>query len=906
MAIVEPGLESKSHAPDSIVDRKQQFELHRMTLNNAAQRVAAILGGVLVPTFSILDWFIVRGHFGSILILRIIVAAYAWTCLALSKTSRGQKNVSFLSTSLVSSTALAIAAMVYMHTGYKSPYYAGIMLVAVGAGTLYRWNAIERLATFGSMCVGYFLPMFWQKITEPSILISNSFFLISTVIIVASAQGHSVRVARREFFANLDLQSTKSSLETAYERLRELDRLKSQFFSNITHELRTPLTMILAPIDGMLEGEFGNLQLQQREYLRPIRQNALKLLKLINDLLDLAKIDEQFLKLRLERTDCAGLVAEIIEQSRPLAARKDITLDFEVMGSADDVYVDPDRLERAIVNVLSNALKFTGPGGHVRVWISASDTGIQIGVADTGIGVPQNQLDRIFERFSQADGSVTRQFGGTGIGLSLAKEIVELHGGHMTVTSEEGEGSEFVIHLLRGESHFNPDILERRQGMDSTVPHRRGEDREPREWTRMLLERKDYRYFEIQEATERRIATRGDGRPKSNKILVVEDNTEVLRFLNMQLNEDYDVYLAPNGVKGFELAQREMPDVIITDYMMPEMDGLTLLRKLRAEPRTQNIPVIMLTAKSQVQNRIESREAGAEVFLNKPFSPRELRSSVSQLLEQRGRQLSYALHEQVKSLEHISAGLAHEIHNPLNYIKTALFVIDEVFAEVRAAAAHQDRIDDIARLVREKQDRVQRMQAVAQKGVARIARIVDLVRSYAREGYVRDPSAIDVDELIRNMALLLAPTNECDIHVDLDLLAQGAEVKCIAEDLQQAIGNIWQNAFDVLESGGRVTVRTRVEGEWVFVEIHDNGPGIPRDQLSQIFAPFFTTKGPGKGLGLGLSIAYQVISQAGGTISVDSVQQRGTVFSIRLPRLLDATSAPPKASSSPRHAAVSA
>ena len=867
-------------------DRQLLFEAHRLELTNSAQRVGAVLAAVLVPSFSILDWFVVRQHFAVILALRLAVTAYAVICFVLTRHPLGRRNVSFLSTSLFTIAAVAIVVMIYLHTGYRSPYYAGLMLVVVATGTLFPWNRLERLATYGAICTAYFSPILFQSIEEPSILISNAFFLVSTVIIVASAQGHSVRVARREFFANLDLQATKSSLETAYERLQELDRLKSQFFSNITHELRTPLTMILAPIEGMLEGDFGNLQLQQREYLRPIRHNALKLLKLINDLLDLAKIDEQYLRLRVEPTDAVALVTEIIEQSQPLAARKDIVLTFEVIRSAPDIFIDPDRIERALVNVLSNALKFTGAGGHVDVWINATDAELQIGVGDTGIGVASDQLDRIFERFSQADGSVTRQYGGTGIGLSLAKEIVELHGGHITVRSSAGEGSEFVVHLRRGESHFNPDILDRRQSTHppNALP-RRGEDREPREWTKMLLERRDYRYLEIEEATERRLATRGDGRPKSNKVLVVEDNADVLRFLNMQLNEDYDVYLAPDGAKGLELAQRELPDVVITDYMMPEMDGLTLIRELRHDARTQNVPVIMLTAKSQVQDRIDAREAGAEIFLNKPFSPRELRAAVSQLLEQRGRQLSYTLHEQVKSLEHISAGLAHEIHNPLNYIRSALFVIEGICSSIREAASSPQPTVDVGQVVSDSHDKLQRMQQIAQKGVARIARVVELVRGYAREGYVREPTAVEVDELIRGMAPLLSPANDYVIDVKLELNAAEAQVRCIAEDLQQSLGNIWQNALDVLGVGGCVCIRTRVDGDWVLVDIQDNGPGIPREQLGQIFAPFFTTKGPGKGLGLGLSIAYQVINQAGGTITVSSVEQQGTTFSVRLPRI---------------------
>ena len=668
-------------------------------------------------------------------------------------------------------------------------------------------------------------------------------------------------------------------------RIEHLDRLRTQFFSNITHELRTPLTMIMAPLEGLLEGEIGNLRPQQKEYLRPIQRNALKLLKLINDLLDLSKMDEQYLRLRVEQTDLVGLVSDIAAQAQPLAARKDIALELELRRSEGDLQVDLERMERALVNLLSNALKFTDPGGRVKVWMDANDHEVQIGVQDSGIGIPQDQLELIFERFSQADESTTRRYGGTGIGLALAKEIVELHGGHITVDSLEGKGSKFVVHLRRGSGHLKPEILERRLSIHPAAVERRGEDREPREWTRLLLERKDYRFLEIAEATERRIATRGDSGPKPNKILVVEDNADVLRFINMQLSEDHDVYLAQDGAKGLELARRELPDVIITDYMMPEMDGLSLLRALRSDPRTKNIPAIMLTAKTQVQDRIDARQAGAEIYLSKPFSPRELRSAVGQLLERRGRQLSHTLHEQVKSLELISAGLAHEIHNPLSYIRSSLFVIEELVTQMYNAARDPDGAHTLVSLVQDSRDKIMRMHQIAKKGVGRIAQTVELVRTHAREGYVREPTALCIDSTITDMAPLLSPANDYDIHVELDLQAKAAHVSCIAVDMQRSISNLWQNALDAVGPGGQVAIRTRTEPGYVTIEVIDNGTGIPRDQLERIFVPFYTTKEPGKGLGLGLSIAYQVINQTGGSITVESVENSGTTFRVRLPTL---------------------
>jgi signal transduction histidine kinase len=861
----------------------RSFSAELTDLNVNSTRLTATLAAILFPSGVVLDYLTNRESVFFLFSVRLATSAFALLVVWATYARWARRYIFLLGASPAIAGAIAMEVMVAHLGDYLHAYYAGTSQCILAIGFIMYWHFRQILAASTAILLIWLVPIIVNyESFRIGVFVNNLYALVIVAAIAVASNVNRYNHAKRE-------TELRRTLAQTLERLQELDRLKNQFFSNITHELRTPLTMILAPLEGLLEGDFGNLGRYQREYLRPIRQNALKLLKLINDLLDLAKIDERFLRLRVEQTDLVGLVTEIVEQSQPLAARKDISLGLELRKSCDDLFVDQERMERALVNILSNALKFTAPGGHVKVWMDAVDSEVTIGVRDSGIGISPNHLDRIFERFSQADGSTTRQYGGTGIGLALAKEIVELHGGRITVASREGAGSEFTVHLLRGDGHLQAELLERRQSSRPSSVPRRGEDREPREWTRMLLERKDYRYLELEEATERRVATRGNGTPKANRVLVVEDNPDVLRFVNMQLNDDHDVYLASDGKKGLELALRELPDVIVTDYMMPEMDGLALLRHLRSDARTKDIPVIMLTAKSQVQDRVEAREAGAEVFLNKPFSPRELRTAVNQLLEQRGRQVSRALHEQVKSLEHISAGLAHEIHNPLNYIRSALFVIDEVFGTVRKIANDPAQESATAGLVRESQERVERMHQIAQKGVDRIARVVDLVRHYAREGYVHEPAPVTIDAVISSMAPLLSPASDHVVNVELDLQADGAQVLCVAEELQQSIGNLWQNALDALGPGGRVTIRTRIEGESVLVEVEDDGPGIPREQLRQIFVPFFTTKSPGKGLGLGLSIAYQVINQAGGSLTVNSVEQHGTTFTVRLPKVESST-----------------
>ena len=679
------------------------------------------------------------------------------------------------------------------------------------------------------------------------------------------------------------LQKAQDELEHSYKKLQDVDRLKTQFFSNITHELRTPLTMILAPLEGLLDGELGNLRPHQRQYLEPIQRNALKLLKLINDLLDLAKLEEDYLRLRVEQTDLSALLTEMVDQARPLAARKDIALGLEVRKSSADLHLDLEKMERVLVNLISNALKFTEPSGHVDIWMDTIGGEVQIGVRDTGIGIPPEsvgshiralQPGRWFEHASLRWNGYWSCSGQRNRGDPRRTS----HGNKPRRSWQRVRGAPSARRgAFEARNPGPPPVGKSANGCAA------GRNREPREWTQLLLERKDFRFLEIEEATDRRVAVRGEPGPRPSKILVVEDSVDVLQFLNVQLKQDHDVYLAQNGVKGLELANRELPDVIVTDYMMPEMDGLSLIRELRANPHTKHIPIVMLTAKSHVQDRIDARQAGAEIYLSKPFSPRELRSAVSQLLEQQGRQLAYAVHEQIKSLELISAGLAHEINNPLNYIRTALHVMMEATGGIYRAAVNSGSDNPLATEVRNSQRKVEQMQQVAVKGVEKIKRIVELVRNYARDGYPSEPTPLCLDSVIKDIAPLLSTANEHEIEVTLDLQATGARVKCLPEEMHQAIGNLWQNALDAVGPGGHVKIRTRIEGADLLLEVVDDGKGIPRDQLSRIFVPFYTTKDPARSLGLGLPIAYRVINQAGGTLTVESEEQMGTIFRARLP-----------------------
>ena len=549
--------------------------------------------------------------------------------------------------------------------------------------------------------------------------------------------------------------------------------------------------------------------------------------------------------------------------------------------------VDPEKIERVVINLVSNALKFTSEGG---VTISAARAAgeVKLTVVDTGIGISPEAMPRMFERFSQGDGTVTRRYGGTGIGLAYAKQIVELHGGRIEVESRPGEGSRFTVFLKQGADAVPEQVRDRRVGGPSAEQPKRQDDQEPVEWALRLQRQLDYRFSEIEQVTNRRLVSRGEEAPTTTgRILVVEDNVEILELINLQLRDKYTIFAAQDGKQGLETAKRERPDVIVTDFMMPEMDGLSMVKALREEPGLTDVPVIMLTAKNQLEDRLSAREAGADVYLEKPFSPRELDAAIRQLLEKQGRQVQNLMRAHVEGLEIVSAGLAHEIHNPLNFIKNANLLIAENVGKLQAMLAGMSELaPERATSFDKVRGRIDKMVQSSTRGVERIEKVVDLIRRYAREGYPSEPSDVDFDLAVAEVTELVAPRADMEGRVTEELGAPGRIVRAIPEELNQVIRSLVQNACESVgqhgESAGRVHVRTRTEGEQVVLEVTDNGPGISPENVAKIFAPFFTTK-PGSGRGMGLAIVRIVINRIGGTVEVTSTPGVETVFRVRLP-----------------------
>ena len=397
------------------------------------------------------------------------------------------------------------------------------------------------------------------------------------------------------------------------ERLQELDRQKTEFFQNISHEFRTPLTLMMGPLESAAN------QHQELPYDQVViaLRNCRRLLRLVNQLLDLQRLDAGKMQASFRPCDLVGMVTQIVESFRPYCEKKGLRLITELKHCLR-VYLDPEKFDKVLYNLLSNAMKFTDNGGSIAVKVEPAGDHIRIQIKDTGIGIRTEQIPHLFERFRQAEGSVNRSYEGSGLGLALVKELVELHGGQISVESIYQAGTTFTVWLQTGTAHLPIEqVLEVPTQVQSA---------------RAAVELADLEVAEMAR-DEPEITIKNGKAPNNQTILVVDDNSDLRTYVARILKSSgFEVLTARDGAEGFGVTRAKNPDLIVTDLMMPVVSGLDMIRLIREQQELKGTPIILLTAKVDEDTRIEGSELGADIYLAKPFNDRELLAAVRNLL----------------------------------------------------------------------------------------------------------------------------------------------------------------------------------------------------------------------------------------------------------------------------------
>jgi signal transduction histidine kinase len=647
------------------------------------------------------------------------------------------------------------------------------------------------------------------------------------------------------------------------ERLAEIDRAKSIFYTNISHEFRTPLTLILAPVDDLLREEDGQLTSSQRDKLFAMQRSALRLRRLVSGLLDLSRVEAGSLALQSEAVDLASLTREIASAFEPTMTSAGLRFVVDCPPLPRPVRIDRSVWETIVPNLLSNALKYTTHGG-VTLRLQAIDGRARLTVEDTGAGIPKAALPHVFKRFYRAPDSAapSRSIEGTGIGLALVRELVHALGGDVGVVSEPGAGSTFTVDIpfegaaaapatasVEGAATSGAGTAAFVQEAESWIEPRRG----PEE--------------------ERQHAEPPEGR---SLVLVVEDNPDMRQYLLQVLRRDYEVHAVADGRAALEAIAASPPDLVVSDIMMHGLDGLALVRALRGESSTRTIPVILVTARAGEDAALEGLSSGADDYVVKPFSSRELLARVHTHLA-----LARVQREAAESAtkDAFVGAVSHELRTPLTSIKLQAQLLARQTA--RGVRVHEAGLD------------------VLQRGVARMERLVDdlLSLSAIKSGtFTVSPEQADLAGICRSAAQEQSAIQKREVVFDLPCAGVLAYVD--PQRVQQAVGNLLSNALRYSPRDRPVTLRLRNTGTEAIVSVRDEGPGIPPEALPHLFERFYrvpgleVNAGSGKGLGLGLYVSRVIVQGHGGRIDVESQRGRGSTFSVHLP-LARGSTAPP-------------
>ena len=665
------------------------------------------------------------------------------------------------------------------------------------------------------------------------------------------------------------------------EALAELDRAKTAFFSNVSHEFRTPLTLMLGPVEDGLADAREPLPPGQRERQVLVHRNALRLQKLVNTLLDFARFEAGRVQASFVPTDLAALTRDLASTFDSAMETADLALVVDCPALPEAVYVDPAMWEKIVLNLVSNAFKFTFKG-EIRIALKWLGERVEFTVQDTGTGIPEQELARIFERFHRVEGARGRSHEGTGIGLSLVRELVNLHGGKVSVRSALGKGTTFTVSLPAGSAHLPKEQLGEQPG---ELP---GASR-PLAPTGVGAEAFLAEFSQWNDTDAPAPApTATSGFQASARILVADDNADMRTYLTRLLSPPWTVEAVSDGARALAAAQTHPPDLILSDVMMPGMNGLELVRALRMDSRTRTIPVMLLSARAGEEATIEGLKSGADEYLVKPFSANELLArvnaqlTVSHLRQQtvqaerahaeEASRLLAAAERATRSREETLAIVSHDLRSPLGTISAAAELLQRSLGNDARDAQRRKHTDSIRRAV----GRMNRL----------VGDLLDLA-SIDSGSLSLEPRPHTAEELLREVRETFEPQAvEKGITFQTEAASHLPPVPCDKERVLQVLGNLISNALRFTPPGGTVRVRAELEPgpECLRFSVADTGPGIPPEAQPHIFDRYWhAAQKRREGHGLGLSIAKGIVEGHGGRIQLESLPGAGTTFSFSLP-----------------------
>lgn len=693
-------------------------------------------------------------------------------------------------------------------------------------------------------------------------------------------------------------------------QLRQVDKLKDEFLANTSHELRTPLNGIIGLAESLIDGVAGQLPDKANHNLAMVVTSGKRLSNLVNDILDFSKLKNRNLVLNQVAVDLYSMTDVILTLSQPLLGSKNLALINHVASDAPSVLADENRLQQILHNLVGNAIKFTD-SGQISVSAFRHEDRLTIVVKDTGIGIDKRQFASIFESFEQLEGHSKRNYSGTGLGLSVSQQLVELHGGTIVVESQLGKGSSFSFSLALAEDLSIPASTPALGSTtDQTVSrlHHFVDEATPPLIQAPLIQ------APIQQSTTNPPESDAQSNGRLFRILLVDDEPINRQVLHNHLSlQHYQLVEASDGEQALTLLDQQPFDLVLLDIMMPRISGYEVCSRLRKHYPVNDLPVIFLTAKNQVADLLQSFAVGANDYLSKPVSKHELLIRVKTHLKfldihrnledkvnERTKELAQKnsqiiatqqqlVHaEKMASLGTLTAGVAHEINNPTNFVYVSAQNLDvdlKRFEQMLFTLAGDDADETIIQRFNEQLKPLYEHLRTIKNGAWRIKGIVQDLRVFTQLDCAEQKTA-SISDLVQSAVNLIKAKNS-EVAIFSTDFSPCPEIPCFPAQLNQVFMNLIVNACDAIESHqpnqGQIIIGCRQQEQLIEVSIKDNGPGMDADTQNKLFEPFFTTKEVGKGTGLGLSISFGIVQKHGGELLVESELGVGTMFVVRLP-----------------------
>lgn len=630
-------------------------------------------------------------------------------------------------------------------------------------------------------------------------------------------------------------------LQSANKSLRETERIKNEFFANVSHELRTPLSLIIAPVESILLDKRSGLSPNNIQMLETVHNNSVRLLQMVNSLLDFSKFEAGKMKVELESTNIGDLIQAILKDFEPSALEKNIRIHHEIPSSDLNVLIDRYLFERIVFNLLSNALKFTPKDGNISVIVTYSEDQLFLSVQDSGIGISEADQRIIFKKFQQAEGSTTRRFGGTGLGLAMVKDFSELLGGSVEVSSKLGLGSKFNV----------------------TIPAQKVEPDEKGTSSKIFSHSPQYSSLEISNAADYNFSDKP-------KVLICEDNEDLSNYIYSLLSPLYRVKSAKNGKEGLKLVYFWEPDLVLSDVMMPEMDGLQLCKEIKADPKISKTTVVLLTALTHREAMLKGWEAKADEYLCKPFHPEELMVRMKSLLtiaedrkknlealEQKNFELEFANAE----LEAFSYSVSHDLRAPLRAIQGYTQMILEDHSSVL----------DVEGI---------RFLNVLIESAKRMENLIDNLLEFSKVGKkeLKD-STFDLTEVAQTVASQIKDQTDHNAEIIVHPLAKvTTDRDMMSYVFQNLISNAVKYSAKKEKPKVEIGVTDTEKGKTFFVK--DNGAGFDMKYYNRLFGVFqrLHRQDEFEGTGVGLAIVQRIVTRYKGSVWAEGKPGEGASF----------------------------